>query len=380
MIEKNDKLGAKLQITGKGRCNITNIEDDQRKMIGLYNPNGKFLYSSFNKFSNQDVITFFEDRKVKTKTERGGRVFPVSDNADDVVKCLQKYLKDSGVETKMNSSVYKIIVDDKKIEKVILENGEEVTADKYIIATGGKSYPATGSTGEAYKWLEKMGHTIIKPTPALTPIVVKEKLVKELEGLSLKNIEVSLWDKKKLDSFFGEAVFTGNGLSGPVVLNLSNTVSANSGKNLTLNIDFKPALDFPTLDKRILRDFDEQKNKQFRNSLDKLMPKKLIPVVIELSGIDPMKKVNEVSKDERKALVKILKEFELNVKGLVGFEKAIVTAGGVELTEIDPKTMQSKIISNLYLAGEIINLDGPTGGYNLQIAWSTGFTAGSSVQ
>ena len=381
LLEKNEQLGIKLLMTGKDRCNITNAEEDLPKFIDNYGPHGKFLYSALNKFSNQDVVEFFASRGIKTKVERGERVFPVSDNAKDVLNCLKKYLAAGKVAIKFNSSVEKIIVSSKnnqKIAKIILNNGREIVADKFVLATGGKSYPGTGSTGDAYKWLEKIGHTVVKPKPALTPVIVKEDIVKKLEGLSLKNVEVSLWEKRKLDSCFGEALFTGNGLSGPIVLNLSKEISASEAKSLKMRIDFKPALDYPTLDKRIQRDFAGQNNKQFKNSLNKLLPKKLIPIIIELSGIDANKKVNEVTRIERKILIKLLKEFELSVKGLVGFAKAIVTSGGVDLPEVDPRTMKSKIIDNLYFAGEILDIDGPTGGYNLQVAWSTGYLAGES--
>jgi len=381
LLDKNEHLGLKLSITGKGRCNITNAEESLNKIIDSYGKNGKFLYSALNQFSNKDAVAFFESHGLKTKVERGGRVFPVSDNAKDVAECLKKFLKDNDVEIKLNSSVEKIIIctencNAKKIEKIILKNGEEVFADNFVFATGGKSYPGTGSTGDAYKWLKNIGHTVVAPKPALTPIIVKEEIVKKLEGLSLKNVEVSLWEKRKLDSRFGEASFTGNGLSGPVVLDLSKKVSENKTKDLKIKINFKPALGYPVLDKRILKDFEEQKNKQFKNSLNKLLPKKLIPVIIELSGIDENKKVNEVTKIERKKIIKLLTEFELSVKGLVGFGKAIVTSGGVDLKEVDPKTMKSKIIDNLYFAGEILDIDGPTGGYNLQVAWSTGYLVG----
>lgn len=381
LLEKNRYLGAKLLITGKGRCNITNAEEDLKKIINVYGQNGKFLYSALNNFSNKDAVDFFESHGVKTKVERGNRIFTASDNSKDVVSCLKKYLEKNNVEIRLNSSVEKIIVADnnKKIEKIILKNGQEIVADNFIFATGGKSYPGTGSSGDAHKWLKKIGHTVIKPKPALTPIIVKEKIVKKLEGLSLKNVEVSLWEKRKLDFYFGEALFTNNGLSGPIILNLSKKISENETKNLKIKIDFKPALDYPTLDKRIQKDFAEQKNKQFKNSLNKLLPSKLIPVIIELSGIDENKKVNEVTKIERKKLIKLLKEFELTIKGLVGFEKAIITSGGVNLKEVDPKTMKSKIINNLYFTGEILDLDGPTGGYNLQVAWSTGYLAGALV-
>jgi len=378
LLEKNESLGVKLQITGKGRCNITNAEEDLKKIIAVYGKNGRFLYSALNKFSNKDVVDFFEKRGIKTKVERGNRIFPVSNNSKTVIDCLKKYLLDNGVLIKFNRPVEKVVTDGKKITKVILKIGDKVEAENFVIATGGKSYPGTGSTGDAYKWLKQIGHTIVEPKPVLTPVIVKEKIVKKLEGLSLKNVEVSLFNGKKICSHFGEALFTANGLSGPIILNLSKTISEIDEKNLKLIIDFKPALDFPTLDKRIQKDFEEQNKKQFKNSLDKLLPKKLIPVIIELSGIDENKKVNEVTKEERKKLIKLLKEFELTVDGLIGFEKAIVTQGGVNLKEVDPKTLKSKLIDNLYFAGEVLDINGPTGGYNLQIAWSTGYAVGEN--
>ena len=378
LVEKNPALGIKLLMTGKGRCNITNAEEDLKKLISVYGKNGKFLYSAFNKFSNKDVVNFFENRGLKTKIEKNNKVFTVSDSSKDVVDFLEKYLKENKVEIKYNSPVEKIITTENKIEKIILKSGDEVKADKYIIATGGKSYPGTGSSGDAYKWLEKIGHTIIEPKPSLSPIIVKEKFVKKLEGLSLQEVEVSLWDKRKLDFLFGDALFTNNGLSGPIILNLSKIVSANLDKNLKLKIDFKPELDFPSLDKTIQAEFAEQKNKQLKNSLGNLLPNKLIPVIIELSGIKEDKKINKITKEERKKLVKLTKEFELSVKGVIGFEKAVITSGGVNLKEVDPKNMQSKIIDNLYFAGEVLDLDGPTGGYNLQVGWSTGYLAGEN--
>lgn len=383
LIEKNEYLGKKLLMTGKGRCNITNAEENLRLFINKYGEQRGFLYSVFNRFSNKNVIKFFNNLGLKTKTERGQRVFPVSENSRDVLRCLKKYLRKNKVEVCLKNPVRKVILDQnntkkKKIEKIILKKGQEIKANNYLIATGGKTYPQTGSTGEGYQWLKKMGHSIIPPKPVLTQIIVQEKIIKKLEGLSLKNVEISLWDKKKIDSRFGEAIFTNNGLSGPIILDLSKIVSDNKDKELTLKIDFKPALDYPKLDKRILRDFEEEKNKQFKNSLDKLLPQKLIPIIIQLSGIKKEKKVNEITKEERKKITKLLKEFSLKVKGLAGFEKAIITSGGIDLKEIDPKTMKSKIVDNLYLAGEIIDVDGPTGGYNLQIAWSTGYLSGES--
>lgn len=380
LLEKNANLGIKLLITGKDRCNITNDISDHREMINKYGKNGKFLFSSFSKFNNKDVIDFFESRGVKTKTERGDRVFPQSDKSSDVLEVLINYLKESRVEVKTRSEVKAIIKEKEMIKKVILENGEEIIGDNYVICTGGKSYPGTGSTGDAYNWLEKLGHKIIKPMPALSPIIVKEKVVKELEGLSLKNVEVSInKNLKKIDSRFGEAIFTGDGMSGPIILDMSKKIGENLPGDIDLKIDFKPALDFKNLDLRVQADFKETNNKMFKNSLDKLLPKKLIPIIIKLTKINPDKQVNLVTKEERKKLIHLLKEFTLSIKGLTGYSKAIVTAGGVELSEVDPVTCKSKIINNLYLAGEVLNLDGPTGGYNLQICWSTGYAVGNSI-
>ena len=379
LLEKNKHLGIKLLCTGKGRCNITNNIEEIKKLVDKYGKNGKFLFSAFNKFKVEDTVNFFEKRGVKTKVERGERIFPVSDRASDVLNALIKYMRQSKVEIITEAQVKNILMEKKVIKKVILENGQELEAKNYIICTGGKSYPLTGSTGDGYKWLKKMGHTIISPRPALTPIIIKEKFVKELEGLSLKNVEISIFkNNKKIISRFGEALFTNNGLSGPIILDMSKKIGEELVNKLKLKIDFKPVLDFIKLDERVQRDFQKNSNKLFKNSLNELLPQKLIPIIIKLSGIDPNKKVNLITKTERKIIIHLLKEFELEIVGLVGFEKAIITAGGVELTEVDPKTMQSKIISNLYLAGEILDIDGPTGGYNLQVCWSTGFVAGEN--
>lgn len=378
LLEKNTKLGVKLLITGKGRCNIVNAEPEIKKVIQQFGQNGKFLYSILHKFGSQDVIKFFEDFGLKTKVERGNRIFPVSDRSEDILKALIKYLKKNKVEIKTNAEVKDIIVKDNIISKIVLKSGEELIASNYAICTGGKSYPATGSSGDGYKWLKKLGHNVISPSPSLVPVILNEKYIKDLEGLSLRNVKIEIYqDKKKKDSRFGEAIFTANGLSGPIILDMSKKIGEllNKGK-VTLKIDFKPALDFKVLDKRIQNDFKETNNKMFKNSLDLLLPKKLIPVIIKLSKIDEEKQVNSITKQERNRLLHLLKEFELEVKKIDGFNKAIITAGGVDLKEIDPKTMKSKIISNLYLAGEVLDLDGPTGGYNLEASWSTGYCAG----
>lgn len=379
LIEKNKNLGVKLLMTGKGRCNITNKTEDIREITDKFGENGKFLFSSLNKFGVEDVIDFFESRGVKTKVERGDRVFPISDRAQDVLNALVKYLKKSKVEIKTDARVKKIIKQKNRIEKVALESGEEIFADKFVICTGGKSYPNTGSMGDGYGWIKKLGHTITKLAPALTPVVIKEKFVKELEGLNLKNTEISVYKKeKKIDSRFGEAIFTAHGMSGPIILDMSKKIGENL-PNIFLKIDFKPALEFPKLKQRIERDFKEGSNKMFKNILDNLLPQKLISVIIKLSGIDPEKKVNLITKEEKNKLTHLLKEFNLEVNGLAGFMKAVITSGGVKLSEVDPKTMKSKLIDNLYFAGEILDLDGPTGGYNLQVCWSTGFIAGNSA-
>ncbi|MDD4902608.1 MAG: NAD(P)/FAD-dependent oxidoreductase [Patescibacteria group bacterium] len=380
LLEKNKRLGAKLLITGKGRCNITNQTDSEREMIEAFGKNGKFLYPALKKFGVADVIDFFAKQGVKTKVERGNRVFPTSDSSRDVLDALVDYLNKAKVEIRYNSAVKEIAVKDKRIEKVVLFGGRVIVADKYILATGGKSYSATGSTGDGYAWLAKMGHTITKLSPALVPIIVKEKIVKELEGLSLKNVEIGLYkNSKKIDSRFGEAIFTADGMSGPIIIDLSGAIGEYLPGQLKLAIDFKPALDYPTLDQRLQKDFAAAPNKMFKNYLDELLPQKLIPVIIKLSGIDPAKKVNSVTREERKRLLHLLKEFFLTIGGLAGFDQAIITSGGVALNEVDPRTMRSKIIDNLFLAGEILDLSGPTGGFNLQACWSTGYVAGEGV-
>jgi len=379
LIDKNKQLGVKILITGKGRCNITNAEEKPKVMLEKYGKNGRFLYSAFANFSNMDVISFFENLGLATKIERGQRVFPESDDARDVVRALKQYLRDKDVDIMLNSGVKTVLSTKKEeggrtIDTMILHSGQEIKAEQYIWATGGKSYPQTGSTGDANAWLKKIGHRIVEQKPALTPIVLKEKWLKELAGLSLKNVAISIWNNKKITEIFGEALFTHNGLSGPIILDLSNYVNLNEEQ--VVKIDFKPALDHNKLDLRIRKDFEEQKSKQFKNSLNMLLPKKLIPIMIQLSEIEPEKKVSEISKVERKRLLKLLKEMEFSVAGLIGYEKAIVTAGGVHLKDIDPKSMKSKLVDNLYFAGEMIDIDGPTGGYNLQVAWSTGYLAG----
>ncbi|MDO9509965.1 MAG: NAD(P)/FAD-dependent oxidoreductase [Candidatus Magasanikbacteria bacterium] len=380
LIEKNHNLGAKLLITGKGRCNITNFTPKVADLVKQYGINGKFLFSAFNKFGVEDTMTFFENHGVAVKIERGNRVFPKSDSSLDISNAFKKYLKDSNVKIKTKAEVKDIIKKGNKIEKIILKDGEELIANKYILATGGKSYPATGSTGDGYSWLKKLGHKIIPPKPALVPIIIKEKFVGELEGLSLKNVEISVYkNNKKIKSEFGEAIFTDKGMSGPIILDLSKIVGESLPEKTELKIDFKTALNEKKLDERLQKDFKEFGAKMFKNYLPELMPQKLMPVMIKLSNINGDRKVNTILREERKTLIKLLKEFTLEAKSLDGFEKAIITTGGIDLKEVDPQTMQSKIISNLFLAGEILDIDGPTGGYNLQVCWSTGRLAGENI-
>jgi len=381
LLEKNGNLGKKLLITGKGRCNITQAEFDMKKFTEKLNgKKGKFLFHALSVFGPEDVIDFFEKRNLKTKIERGGRVFPVSDRSRDVLNVLAGYLKDGKVKIISEAEVAGFEMKNGKIECANLKNGK-IYADNFIIATGGKSYALTGSTGDGYVWAEKLGHKIIALVPALVPIRVKEEWAKDLQGLSLKNIQIIVWqDGKKQETRFGEMLFTHFGLSGPIILDVSKKVGEllTKGK-VIMQIDLKPALDTEQLDKRLQRDFTNNINKDFKNYLPDLLPKKMIETIIKLSGIEADKKINSISKEERKKLISLLKNLQLEASDLLGYDQAIITSGGVDLKEIDPRTMRSKIVSNLFFAGEIIDLDGPTGGYNLQICWSTGYLAGESA-
>jgi len=385
LIERNNSLGRKLLITGKGRCNIAQAEFDIKDLADKFGREGRFLLYGFSVFGPKQVVDFFENLKLKTKTERGRRIFPKSDRAEDVLRVLENYLVKNKVKILTGKAVKKIIKKNNKIGDIILEGGEEVIADKYIIATGGKSYPALGSIGDGFRWAEKLGHTIVELKPALTPIKIKERWLKQAQGLSLKNISITVYqNNKKQDSRFGELLFAHFGITGPIILNISKKVGgllnlpAGRGK-IKLVLDLKPALDFEKLDKRLRRDFIKFKKKLFKNSLSDLLPKKLINIIVKLSGIDKNKLVNEITKSERHKLARLLKGIEMTPVGLLGFDKAIITYGGVSLKEIDAKTMKSKIIDNLYFVGEMLNLDGPTGGYNLQVCWSTGYIAGKSA-
>ena len=385
IIEKNSELGKKILITGKGRCNITSSVDIS-EFVNYIPGNGRFLYSAFQNFTNKDIINLLEQNGVKVKEERGNRVFPISDRAIDVRNSLEKEVRKNNIEVRLNSKVKEILVKDNVAYGAILETGEEIKADKIILATGGKSYPGTGSTGDGYKMAERLGHTITKIRGSLVPLTSNEETCKDLQGLSLRNVGIQIMDiesNKKIYDDFGEMLFTHFGVSGPTVLSGSahllrykNIDELLKQNKIKLYIDLKPALIPEKLDERILRDFEEFKNKEFKNSLDKLLPQKLISVVIEKSGIDPYKRVNEITREERLKLVNLLKKFEITINGFRPVEEAIVTAGGISIKEINPKTMESKLIKGLFFAGEIIDVDAYTGGFNLQIAYSTGYSAG----
>ena len=382
ICEKNDRLGRKLFITGKGRCNITNACD----MEGLFEAvvsNPKFLYSSFYGFTNQDVVDFFERAGVPTKIERGGRVFPVSDHSSDVIRGLERELKRLDVEIRLNCTVKQILADQEKgFFGFLLEDGTRLLGDAGILATGGLSYPSTGSTGDGLRFAEELGHQVTECLPGLVPMECKEPWVKELQGLSLRNVRAVIrGGKKVLYEDFGEMLFTHYGVSGPLMLTASSYVGKMLKKQeLLLEIDLKPALSDEQLDHRILRDFEENRNRQFKNSLGKLFPAKLIPVMVELGGIDPEKRVHEVTKEERMGFERLIRRFTLTLTGLRDYREAIITRGGVKTKEIDPGTMESKLVEGLYFAGEILDTDAVTGGFNLQIAWSTGYLAGISIQ
>jgi predicted Rossmann fold flavoprotein len=378
LLEKNDSLGRKLLITGKGRCNITQAEFNDQKFIKTLGKRGKFLFSSLSIFGPEKVIEFFAKRGLKTKIERGGRVFPVSDRARDVLRVLEKYLRENKVKVFYNAEVINLEKEREKISGVNIEDGK-IIAQKYILCAGGKAYPATGSTGDGYVWLKQLGHTIVDPRPALAPLQIKEAWPKVAQGLSLKNVGVSLWQKgQKQTERFGEMLFTHFGVSGPIILDLSREAGELLEKGqVELRLDLKPALNLEKLDERLKRDSQVFSNKNFRNYLPELLPAKLINPIIELSQIAPDRKLNSLRKEERKALTKILKNLKLTVTQVLGFDQAIVTSGGVALKEVNSKTLRSRKISNLFFAGEILDLDGPTGGYNLQICWSTGYAAGT---
>lgn len=379
LLEKNEKLGKKLFITGKGRCNITNAGDTDTLFSNVMS-NRKFLYSAFYAFGNEQVVDFFREQGLETKVERGNRVFPVSDHSSDVIAALNKALKKQGVTIRLGACV-KELETEEETKRVRLADGKTLYADTLIIATGGCSYPSTGSTGDGYRFAKESGHELVMQTPSLVPFDIEEEWVKKLQGLSLRNVGMSIYnEKKKLDEDFGEMLFTHFGVSGPMILSASGRIKPEQfSRELKMYIDLKPALNYVQLDKRILRDFDEAKNKQFKNALGHLLPAKLIPVIVDLSGIDPDTKVNEITKEQRQALAALFKHLPLTIEGLRDWNEAIITKGGVSVKDINPSTMESKLVRGLYFCGEVLDLDALTGGYNLQIAWSTGYLAGSSV-
>ncbi len=381
LIEKMPSLGRKLLITGKGRCNVTNM-GAREAFFNNINSNPKFFYSAFDSFNNYDLVSFLEDLGVKTRVERGDRVFPQSDDSMEVLKAFQRYLKKTGVTIKRNIKVLEVIREEGRVKGVKTEEGEVIPSAGVIIATGGASYPATGSTGDGYQMAYKLGHTIIPLRPGLVPLEIKEDWVKELQGLSLKNVSLEAYSGEKLlDSQFGEMLFTHFGVSGPITLSLSNQVieALEKGRKVTLALNLKPALSLEQLDRRIQRDFEKYSRKQFKNSLKELLPQKLIPVVIALSGLPEEKPVNQINKEERISLAKLLTRINLTVDKSRPLKEAIITRGGVKVKEVNPKTMESKLLKNLYFAGEVLDIDANTGGYNLQIAFSTGYVAGKAA-
>ncbi len=374
LLEKNETLGKKLLITGKGRCNITN-DCDISEFISNVPVNGNFLYSAFYSFTNRDLLSLLEKAGLHTKVERGGRVFPQSDKASDVLLALKKLMKHYGVKV-LNAEVTGIKTDD-DVKQVLIKGNKVIKCSSVIIATGGLSYPRTGSTGDGYKFAKKLGHKVTDLKGSLVPLVIKNKYIGSLMGLSLKNCAITLYkNNKEIYSDFGEMLFTHYGASGPVILSASSHIRDIENAKYKISIDLKPALDFDTLDKRILRDFDKEKNKNFANSLNDLLPKKLIPVVVAMTGISPDKKVNEITKEERKILASLLKGMEFDIDALRPVSDAIITSGGIEVKEVNPKTMESKLCPKVFFAGEVLDVDAYTGGFNLQIAFSTGYLAG----
>jgi predicted Rossmann fold flavoprotein len=378
LLESNERLGRKLFITGKGRCNITNAKDIS-DFFDYIPGNPHFMYSSLYGFTNQDTMDFFNKLGVKLKIERGDRVFPESDKSSDIINAFSMELQNRGVDVRLKAKVVKVIKNNNTIGHLLLEDEKIITGDYFIFCTGGVSYPLTGSRGDGIRFARELGHNIIKPKPSLVPIELKESWIKELQGLSLKNVKLKVLEGKKvLFEEFGEMLFTHFGVSGPLVLSASRAVEEK--KALKISINLKPALSEDELDKRIQKDFQKHINKSFKNSLDDLLPQKIINVIIRLSQIDEDKKVNSITKEERKRLVEVMRNMEFSVRGLRPVEEAIVTAGGVDTKEIDPSTMKSKLIDNLFFAGEIIDVDAYTGGYNIQIALSTGYLAGKSIE
>ena len=381
LIEKNEKLGKKVYITGKGRCNMTNACDTSEFFQNIVT-NSKFMFSSIYGFTPYDVIDYFNSIGLATKVERGNRVFPTSDHSSDVNKYLEQEIRKAGAKILFNKCVKEITLQDGRFESVTLDDGTKLSADYCFVATGGLSYPSTGSTGDGYRFAKEAGHKVTRLLPSLVSVKTNESWVSEVEGLSLKNVVLSAYSNGKcLYSDMGEMLFTRNGISGPLVLTLSSNLADTiaSGNKVSLNIDLKPALNYDMLDARVLKDFEENINRQFANSLGKLLPQSIIPVIVRLSGIRPDKPVNSVTKEEREKLVHIIKELPLTVLRLGGYDEAVITKGGVDVKQVNPSTMESKLVKGLYFIGEVLDVDAYTGGFNLQIAWSTAHAAATSL-
>ncbi len=381
LIEKNDSLGKKLLITGGGRCNLTNAEEDIRKLLSNFKDSDKFLFSAFSQFSNKDTLDFFNTRGMETKIEAKGRVFPTSDKAESVWNVMLSYLKQSNVTIVSNCPVIKIEHKDNQIVSVTLKDKREIKAKSFVISTGGKSRPETGSTGDGFKWLKDMGHNVTEPKASLVPISIKEDWIKKLQGVSLDNAKITiLQNNEKQGVAKGKILFTHFGLSGPTILNMSSEIGELlKYGNVLLSIDLLPNLDYGMLNQKLQDVFKEKINKKFKNTLDSIIPSPLVPIVVELSGVDGDKQSNSITREERLSLVNLLKDIRVNVTELLGEDKAIVTSGGVSLDEVNFKTMSSKIIKNLYIVGDMLNIDRPSGGYSLQLCWTTGFVAGSNA-
>lgn len=380
LIEKNQDLGRKILSTGGGRCNFTNVKYDNRELAAQFGSGGKFLLSAFSHFSPKDVMEFFASGGVKAKVEDNGRVLPESDRATDILNALLKYLKRGRVEIISGVSVKNLAIEGKRITAAVLSSGEEIIADKFLIAVGGKSYPSLGSSGDGYNWLRKLGHHISPPVPGLAPLLVKEPRIKNLEGASLKNVKISAADGgKKIAEASGDLIFTFNGISGPAVLDLSGAVARHGGKDIVLTIDLYPEASEKKLAEKLQQIFEANGLKTIRNTISTMLPAKIVADILFLAKINSEKKSSLVSKIEKTALVALLKKYEWRYRAVAGFDYAMITVGGVTPKEIDQKTMKSKVVDNLYLAGEIIDLQGPTGGYNLQLCWGTGYLAGEAM-
>ncbi len=381
LVERNRALGSKLLLSGKGRCNLTNTKETG-PFIEEFGPSGKFLYNAFSRFFNKDLVAFFEKRGLALKAERGGRVFPVSDDAGDILKTLQVYLSEQGVIILRDTMVEDVMVASNSVTGVKSKSGRKIGASKVVLATGGLSYPATGSTGKGHEISKKLGHAIVPPRAALVPVETEERYVKEWQGISLKNVECAVYaDEKKRASMFGEMLFTHHGLSGPIILDLSKLAGEEliRGRDVAISINFKPALDREKLEARLLREFAAAPKKTLRNVFKELLPKNLIGRFLEISGVSGEKAANQITKEDRVHLIRALTDFRLKVKKIRPVEEAIVTAGGVATREVDPKTMESRLIKGLYIVGELLDVDAGTGGYNLQAAFSTGYVCGDNI-